>query len=253
MRPDADADRPASPNQSSDSTADVEGLLTVATLLQVSRSWVYEHTGARGTGRTTPAHQTGQVHPVRSARGACLSRAEMPTHVIPFPRSATIGRVLNHEESTDRAEQRVTPMGAAAVRAAAFAARHVAHLSTHVLLVGARQTRRRQSCRAVDGTRERRHDAERVHASARRRGARPQRRSAPNCSRLFTKRRTRASSQAANVLQGVAHHTGRFPQLPHQCGVIGAGSTRARNRPESGVLVPLGDGGFLPNRLPVIR
>jgi integrase len=41
---------------------------------------------------------------------------------------------------------------------------HVAHLPTHLLVVVARQGRARQSGREADGARERRHDAQRLHA-----------------------------------------------------------------------------------------
>ena len=54
-----------------------------------------------------------------------------------------------------------------ACTAAGTSSRDVAHVPTHVLVVVARQRRARQGGRAVDGPRQRRHDAERVHAGAR--------------------------------------------------------------------------------------
>jgi len=67
---------------------------------------------------------------------------------------------------------------------------------------------------------------------------------------LRTTQRIRPARKYRDLFEKLAHHTGRFPQLPHQCCVMAAGSTRAPDRLESGVLVPLVMAAFWRNRLP---
>ena len=69
---------------------------------------------------------------------------------------------------TDLAEQRAAPVDLSGVQAAGAAARDVADVPADLFVVVARQRRTRQGRRAADGTRQRRHDVERVHAGARR-------------------------------------------------------------------------------------
>ena len=75
----------------------------------------------------------------------------------------------------DLAEQRAAAVDLPGVRAAGTAARDVAHVPAHLFVVVARQRRAGQGRRAADGARQRRHDVERVHAGARRVGARRRR------------------------------------------------------------------------------
>ncbi len=69
---------------------------------------------------------------------------------------------------THFAEQRAAPVDLPSLRSAGTAARDVAYVPADVLVVVARQRGARQGGRAADGSRQRRHDVERVHAGARR-------------------------------------------------------------------------------------
>jgi len=75
---------------------------------------------------------------------------------------------LHGLRQADLAEQRVTAADLSRMRRARVETRNVADVQTDVLIVGASNGRSRQGRRAVDGSREGRYDAERVHASDRR-------------------------------------------------------------------------------------
>ncbi len=84
---------------------ELHALLTVddvATLLKVSKSWVYEHTRSRGVHacRAVAPHQDWQVRALRSARRAHVLEQEASDDVIRSEIIATIGARLNPEEPT---------------------------------------------------------------------------------------------------------------------------------------------------------
>src|SRR5436190_14336731 len=98
-------------------------------------------------------------------------------------------RVLDSWRQADFAEQRASTSGVSGVRVGRTAARDMAHLSAHVLVVVTRQGRAWEGRRSADGPRQRRHDAERVtRKSSTAPLGPPSTRSATNCSRLFTNR-----------------------------------------------------------------
>lgn len=121
------------------------------------------------------------------------------------------------------------------------AERDVAHVPSDVLVLVARQGCAGEGRRAVDGPRQRRHDAERPHAGARRLGARQRsRRPAADCSRLFTDREAIGSDAVAKSLKRMAGRMGRFSQLPADvaCGLpdeVRADPRRRRRHNELGI------------------
>ena len=66
------------------------------------------------------------------------------------------------------AEQRLAPLDRSRVRGTGHRARELADVATDLLVLGTREGCARQSHRAIDGTREGRYDAQRVHAGGRR-------------------------------------------------------------------------------------
>src|SRR5262249_32463641 len=98
--------------------------------------------------------------------------------------------------------------------------RDVAHASTDVLVMGTRERRARQSRGAVDGSREGRHDVERVHAGDRRRaahgGGQGRIRIVHNCSPT-------GKDERANSLKRLAPQAGLEPatlRLTAECSAI---------------------------------
>jgi hypothetical protein len=77
-----------------DRDPELEELLTVedvATLLRVSKSWVYEHAITRDIAIRTPAaHEGRPVCPIRGARRSRLHPEEMPSNAIRFPGAAKL-------------------------------------------------------------------------------------------------------------------------------------------------------------------
>jgi len=81
--------------------------------------------------------------------------------------SATEWDVLHLVWQVDLAEQRRAAVDRPSVRHVGNPTRDLADAATNLLVVGARERRAGQSHRTADGTREDRHDAQRVHAGDR--------------------------------------------------------------------------------------
>jgi hypothetical protein len=100
-------------------------------------------------------------------RRRAADRMEMPSKEYRLDSA----RILHTCRHADFAEQRASPGGVSGVYVGRTTARDVAHFSTDVLIVVTRQRRAGEGDRSADGPRQRRYDAERVHASTRRSNA----------------------------------------------------------------------------------